>query len=178
MPLSRSSIDAPHEMSNTQPIPAAELALAGDGSRADSGLLGEFERARLKQATAPTVRRDLACLSSIFSRAEEWEWVTYNPVKPYLRGRTRCGLKESEPRTRWLRHEEEDVIIPATPAKAARAIIFAIDTACAARSSSRCCAPTLIYAASKSRQERDRQEPSSSPGANPSPHARDAQGDV
>jgi integrase len=90
-----------------------------------SAMLAEFAEARLEEASAPTVRRDLACLSSIFSRAEEWEWVTYNPVKPFLRGH---GLKESEPRTRWLTHEEEDDIIPAAPRKAARAIIFAIDT--------------------------------------------------
>lgn len=60
-----------------------------------------FERGRLSAGvTTATVRRDLACLSSLYSRAEEWEWVTFNPVKPYKRGRAKAGLKEGNPRTR------------------------------------------------------------------------------
>ncbi len=68
-----------------------------------SAALGDFERGRLSAGvTTATVRRDLACLSSLYSRAEEWEWVTFNPVKPYKRGRAKAGLKEGNPRTRYL----------------------------------------------------------------------------
>lgn len=93
-----------------------------------SALLGDFERARLVKVTASTVRRDLACLSSIFSRAEEWEWVTSNPVRPYLRGRTKAGLKEGAPKTRYLSQAEEAAVITHAGLKARDAIAFAIDT--------------------------------------------------
>lgn len=94
-----------------------------------SALLGDFERARLATGvTTTTVRRDLACLSSLFSRAEEWEWVSKNPVKPYKRGRAKAGLKEGAARTRYLSIEEEIACLQAAPAKARDAIAFAIDT--------------------------------------------------
>jgi len=94
-----------------------------------SAKMGDFERARLAAGvTTTTVRRDLACLSSLFSRAEEWEWVTNNPVKPYKRGRARAGLKEGNPRTRYLSGVEETAVLPRTAAKAAKAVAFAIDT--------------------------------------------------
>lgn len=94
-----------------------------------SARLGDFERARIAQGvTATTVRRDLACLSSLYSRAEEWEWVTYNPVKPFKRGRARAGLKEGTPRTRYLSQDQEAACLLRAPAKAVDAIAFAIDT--------------------------------------------------
>jgi integrase/recombinase XerD len=94
-----------------------------------SAKLGDFERARLAQGvTTTTVRRDLACLSSLFSRAEEWEWITNNPVKPYKRGRAKAGLKEGPPRTRYLSETEESALEPVSPPKAWDAIAFAIDT--------------------------------------------------
>ena len=91
--------------------------------------LGEFEqRRRCEGVTNSTIRRDLACLSVIFSTAEEWEWAAKNPVKPYLRGRAKRGLKEGDPRTRYLDHQEETALLQAASPKAAEAIIFAIDT--------------------------------------------------
>lgn len=97
-------------------------------SQIGSAMLGDYERARLAAGvTSATVRRDLACLSSMFTRAEEWEWVTSNPVRPYLRGR-KSYLRESEPRTRYLTHAEEAGVIATAPPKAAEAIAFAIDT--------------------------------------------------
>ncbi len=91
--------------------------------------LGEFEqRRRCEGVTNSTIRRDFACLSVIFSTAEEWEWVAKNPVKPYLRGRAKRGLKEGDPRTRYLDHQEETALLQAASPKAAEAIIFAIDT--------------------------------------------------
>ncbi len=94
-----------------------------------SAKMGDFERARLAAGvTTTTVRRDLACLSSLFSRAEEWEWVTSNPVKPYKRGRAKAGLKEGPARTRYLSIQEEEAILPLLPPKAKDAVAFAIDT--------------------------------------------------
>lgn len=94
-----------------------------------SALLGEFERARMDAGvTTSTIRRDLSCLSSLFSRAEEWEWVTGNPVKPFKRGRGKAGLKEGNPRHRYWAETEESAAIPLAPTKARDAIAFAIDT--------------------------------------------------
>ncbi|MFD1491044.1 phage integrase SAM-like domain-containing protein, partial [Ancylobacter vacuolatus] len=62
--------------------------------------LREFETwRRTRGASAPTVRRDLACLSSIYGFAIEKEWVEVNPVSAFLRARKKRGLKESPPRT-------------------------------------------------------------------------------
>lgn len=94
-----------------------------------SAILGTFEKSRLDAgATTSTVRRDLACLSSLYSRAEEWEWVTFNPVKPFKRGRGKAGLKEGNPRERYWSELEELTAIPLAPPKAQDAIGFAIDT--------------------------------------------------
>lgn len=94
-----------------------------------SAKIGEFERARRKAGvSSSTIRRDLACLSVIFTKAEEWEWATYNPVKPFLRGRQLAGLREGHARTRYLTIEEEMEILAHAPPKAAQAIAFAIDT--------------------------------------------------
>jgi integrase/recombinase XerD len=94
-----------------------------------SAKLGDFERSRLDQGvTSTTVRRDLACLSSLFSRAEEWEWVTHNPVKPYKRGRAKAGLREGAPRTRYLTLAEEAAILATAPPKSRDWFAFAIDT--------------------------------------------------
>lgn len=94
-----------------------------------SARLGEFERERKKAGvTNSTIRRDLACLSVIFTKCEEWEWVTANPVKPFLRGRQMAGLEEGPARTRYLDHDEEREILECAPKKARKAIEFAIDT--------------------------------------------------
>jgi integrase/recombinase XerD len=102
-----------------------DIALGQIGSAELSG----FERARLKEGvTTATIRRDLACLSSIYSRAEEWEWVQRNPVKPFLRGRAKAGLTEGLARTRYLTLAEESAVLQEAGPKAAAAIVFAIDT--------------------------------------------------
>lgn len=93
-----------------------------------SAKLLEFETARRAQVTPSTVRRDLACLSSLLTRCEEWEWLKANPVKAFLRSRKRYGLTEAEARTRYLSHDEETRIIALAPPKAAKAIAFAVDT--------------------------------------------------
>ncbi len=91
--------------------------------------LSEYEAYRRRQsASAPTIRRDLACLSSMFSCAIEWEWLEHNPVAPFLKARRRRGLKEAKPRTRYLSHAEEDALLEAAPPYLRDMIAVAIDT--------------------------------------------------
>lgn len=94
-------------------------------------LLMEFEVLRRSEgATAPTIRRDLACLSSVLSYCEEWEWIDdgANIVPSYMRRRRRKGLKEAPGRTRYLSVEEEAALIGASSEPCRTAIIVAIDT--------------------------------------------------
>lgn len=96
----------------------------------DAIKLGEFERRRkAMNVTSATIRRDLACLSVIFTLAEGWVWVKGNPVKPYifLRNQTKA-LPNSRPRERYLDHDEEEEAITHAPPKSKRAILFGIDT--------------------------------------------------
>lgn len=77
-----------------------------------SAMLSEFEDRRRKDGvTNGSIRRDLACLSSVFSCAEEWEYFVGNPPAAYLRARARRGLKEAPPRQRYLSHEEEQLYL-------------------------------------------------------------------
>lgn len=82
-------------------------------------------RARVRAAT---IRRDLACLSSIFGMAIEWEWVETNPVGPFLKRQKRRGLRESASRERYLSHGQERAILASARPDVAAAIKFAIDT--------------------------------------------------
>lgn len=94
-----------------------------------SAVLDAFVTAReAKGNKAPTIRRDLACLSSIFGLANEWEWTASNPVKGFLKRQGRRGLKESPPRGRYLSVEEEARLLAAASPAVAGAIKFAIDT--------------------------------------------------
>lgn len=80
--------------------------------------LSEFETKRRTQGVRPgTIRRDLACLSSLLTSSIEWEWIDANIVPAYLRRRSKRGLKEAPPRTRYLSVDEEaKLIAAATPA--------------------------------------------------------------
>ncbi|HAF38718.1 MAG TPA: integrase, partial [Gammaproteobacteria bacterium] len=94
-----------------------------------SSKLSDFEARRRKAgATNPTIRRDLDCLSSLFSSCEEWEWLDSNPALGYKRKRARKGLKESPPKTRYLSLHEEDLVLEDATAILYRAAAFAIDT--------------------------------------------------
>jgi integrase len=96
-----------------------------------SARLSEFEMARRKQgARSPTIRRDLLCLSSMFTHAiVDLEWTQSNPISPYLSVQRRRGrLKESPPRTRYLTHDEEAALLVAADYELAGQMAFAIDT--------------------------------------------------
>lgn len=104
------------------------------GKRLDqitSARLADFETARRKQgAASPTIRRDLLCLSSMFTHCQvDREWADANPVSPYLSMQRRRGrLKESPPRTRYLSHDEEPALLTAADYEFAGQMAFAIDT--------------------------------------------------
>lgn len=77
----------------------------------DSAVLSDFEVARRKQGvTDTTIRRDLMCLSSLFSCAQEWLWADANPISTFIRRAKKRGLDEAPPRTRFLSHDEETAI--------------------------------------------------------------------
>ncbi|WP_345820184.1 site-specific integrase [Methylobacterium fujisawaense] len=91
--------------------------------------LKEFETARRTAgASAPTVRRDLACLSTIFGFAIENEWADLNPVIPFLKQRAKRGLREAPPRTRYLNRAEERRLLESAVPYVRDAILFAIYT--------------------------------------------------
>jgi integrase len=91
--------------------------------------LSDFEtKRRADGVTNGTIRRDLACLSSLLTSAGEWEWVESNPVPSYLRQRAKRGLKEAPPRERYLSEEEEVRLLDNASPHVRDAIILAIDT--------------------------------------------------
>jgi len=103
-----------------------------------SAEMSGFEtKRRAEGVSTSTIRRDLACLSSLLTSAMDWEWIDANPVLPFLKQRGKRGLKEGAPRTRYLTEEEERRLIAAATSRDAKlgkqtavreAIAFAIDT--------------------------------------------------
>src|SRR6516164_6994094 len=91
--------------------------------------LSEFENKRRMQGVSPsTIRRDLACLSSLMTSCLDWEWLDGNIVPAYLRRRSKRGLKEGAPRTRYLTEAEEGALLKAATPDVRQAIMLAIDT--------------------------------------------------
>ncbi len=67
---------------------------------------------RRDKVTAGTIRRYLACLSSVFTIAADYELCDANPVLAFMRTMKRRGsLKEAPPRERYLSHAEEAAIL-------------------------------------------------------------------
>jgi site-specific recombinase XerD len=88
--------------------------------------LAEFVRTRRRDgASTATVRRDLGCLSSALSCAMRWDWIDQNIVKAM----DKRGLKESQPRVRWLRQREYQTIMDvATTARQRTMIVLLVET--------------------------------------------------
>lgn len=80
--------------------------------------------------SSPTIRRDLACLSSIFSFCEDQDWIddNRNPVPGYVKRRAKRGLTESPPRRRYLTIDEEKALLAKANGLTHDAICVAIDT--------------------------------------------------
>ncbi|MBI1182608.1 MAG: tyrosine-type recombinase/integrase [Alphaproteobacteria bacterium] len=96
--------------------------------------MADYEhRRRADGASAPTVRRDLACLSSMFeSVILDKEVEILNPVPTFMKKRKKRGnLKESPARIRYLSHDEEVALLNACSGRLKYLrlmIVFAIDT--------------------------------------------------
>jgi integrase len=94
-----------------------------------SAELSGFEtRRRTDGVTSSTIRRDLACLSSLLSSAIDWEWIKENPVPAYLKRRSKRGLKEGQAKTRYLTEAEEKKLLDAATAEPRQAMTLALDT--------------------------------------------------
>jgi integrase len=94
-----------------------------------SAELSSFETKRREDGVSTsTIRRDLACLSSMLTSCVDWEWLDANIVPAYLRRRSKRGLKEGAPRTRYLTEHEELALLQAASPDVRRAIALAIDT--------------------------------------------------
>jgi integrase len=94
-----------------------------------SAAMSEFETARRSQGvSSSTIRRDLACLSSMFASAIDWEWLDANPVPAFLKKRAKRGLKEGQARTRYLTEAEEARLLEHATEAVRWAIALAIDT--------------------------------------------------
>lgn len=110
------------------------LALHFGGKMLDqiaSAELSEFEtRRRTDGVSSGTIRRDFACLSSMLTSCQDWEWIDdgKNPVPSYLRRRSKRGLKEAAGRTRYLTQQEEVRLLECASDHTWKAIILAIDT--------------------------------------------------
>ena len=81
-------------------------------------------------ASSPTVRRDLACLSSVFSYCEDQDWIedNVNPVPGFLKRRAKRGLTESPPKRRYLSPDEETALLEECGPLTYDAVCVAIDT--------------------------------------------------
>jgi integrase len=94
-----------------------------------SAELSEFEtKRRAQRVSTSTIRRDFACLSSLLTSAQDWEWIEVNPITAFLRRRAKRGLKEGRARTRYLMPDEERVVLEAASPAVRWAITLAIDT--------------------------------------------------
>jgi integrase len=86
-----------------------------------SSEMSDFEPVRRAAGvTTSTIRRDLSCLSSLVTSTVEWEWMDSNPVPAFLKQRAKRGLKEGQPRTRYLTEDEERRMIAAATSRDAK----------------------------------------------------------
>src|SRR5262249_20585643 len=86
--------------------------------------LSSFISERRGGVSGATVRRALACLSSMIELARSWDWVQINPVRDLdLR-----SARVSPPRTRYLSKREEQRLIEAACDHLRLMIPFAIET--------------------------------------------------
>lgn len=81
-------------------------------------------------ASNPTIRRDFACLSSLFTFGEDKEWIDEgrNPVPGYMRRGAKRGLVEGPGRKRYLSEAEEARLLSAATPAVRTALVVAIDT--------------------------------------------------
>lgn len=83
-----------------------------------------IESRRQEGVTDATIRRDLACLSSMFQFVKSFDWIRENPVRD-LDKRT---VKEATPRHRYLSKDEEVLLLQHAAPHLVPIITFAIET--------------------------------------------------
>lgn len=93
-----------------------------------SALYDYEQMRRLDGVTSTTIRRDLACLSSLLSSANDWDWIEGNIASSYLKSRSKRGLSEGKARTRYLSHKEEAKLLSTATGDLEAIIAVAIDT--------------------------------------------------
>ncbi len=91
----------------------------------DRRSLAEFVATRKRTSvTDATIRRDLAFLGSVFTAAIRWGWADTSPVT----GFHKKGLKESDPRTRFLTREEFGRLHAAASGDLQPVLVLAVET--------------------------------------------------
>lgn len=116
-----------HSSARRYEVSIKNLAVHFDGrylDEIDRRSLADFVSARKRVVSGASVRRDLACLSSAFGLAVDWDWIDINPVSQ-LKKR---NIPESAPRTRYLTREEYQRLLPHTAPYLAPMISFAVAT--------------------------------------------------
>lgn len=80
--------------------------------------------------SSPTIRRDLMCLSSMFSFCEDQDWIDdgRNPVPSFLKRRAKRGLTESPGKRRYLSPAEEAAVLAQAGPLTYDAVCLAVDT--------------------------------------------------
>ena len=91
----------------------------------DRRVIADFVGARKRTGvTDATIRRDLAFLSALCGMAMRWGWLETNPVASF----SKRGLKESRPRTRFLKPEEFERLWAASSPEMRPALVLAVET--------------------------------------------------
>lgn len=71
-----------------------------------------------------TVKRDLACLGSVLTRAVEWDMIDHNPLK----AAKELGLRENDGRVRYLTRDEYELLLAEASATLRAMIIVFVAT--------------------------------------------------
>ncbi len=91
----------------------------------DRRSLAEYVATRKRTGiTDATIRRDLAFVGSVFAAAIRWGWVDTSPVTRF----NKRGLKESDPRTRFLTREEFGRLHAVASADLQPVLMLAVET--------------------------------------------------
>lgn len=87
--------------------------------------IADFVSVRKRSGVSDTsIRRDLAFLSSLCAMAVRWSWLDTNPVTAF----NKRALKESRPRTRFLRPKEFERLLAVSSKELRWALILAVET--------------------------------------------------
>jgi integrase len=87
--------------------------------------LAEYVSARKRERVkSATIRRNLACLSSILTQAVNWDWLAHNPVRAF----DKRTVREAKPRVRYLTQDEYERLLRAAGEHLRPMIVLAVHT--------------------------------------------------